>query len=133
MHLPDQSCTQLSHSISRGDRKGQPTTLLKIGPGCPQLDTTVNGGHLVAEYTGIRARPTQLFDVSFSKYFAIVESVKLQLRLDAFNVLNHQQFGTVPFEFDTGATDPNFGICSNLSGSNPPRHIELALKLLVPE
>jgi len=97
------------------------------------LDTTVNGGHLVAEYTGIRTRPTQLFGVTFSKYFAIVESVKLQLRFDAFNVLNHHQFGTVPFEFDTGATDPNFGICSNLSGSNPPRHIELALKLLVPE
>ena len=97
------------------------------------MDTTVNGGHLVAEYTGIRTRPTQLFDVSFSKYFAIVESVKLQLRLDAFNVLNHQQFGTVPFEFDTGATDPNFGTCSNLSGSNPPRNIELAPKPLVPE
>jgi hypothetical protein len=97
------------------------------------LDATVNGGHLVAEYTGIRTRPTQLFDVSFSKYFAIVESVKLQLRFDAFNVLNHHQFGTVPFEFDTGATDPNFGTCSILSGSNPPRNIELALKLLVPE
>jgi hypothetical protein len=93
------------------------------------LDTTVNGGHLAAEYTGIRTGPTQLFDVSFSKYFAIVESVKV-LRLDAFNVLNQQQFGAVPFEFDTGATDPNFGTYGKLSGSSPRRNIELALKLI---
>jgi hypothetical protein len=82
------------------------------------------------EYTGIRSRPTQLFDVNLSKFFAITERVKFQLRLNAFNVLNHPEFGTVPFEYDTGATDPTFGTYSKLAGNNPPRNVELALKLL---
>jgi hypothetical protein len=81
------------------------------------------------ENTGIRARPTDLFDVNLSKNFAIWENWKLQFRLNAFNVLNHPQFGTVPFEFDTGATDPTFGTYSKLSGSNPPRNVEVSLKL----
>jgi hypothetical protein len=65
-----------------------------------------------------------------SKFFAITERVKLQLRINAFNVLNHPEFGTVPFEYDTGATDPTFGTYSKLAGTNPPRNVELALKLL---
>jgi hypothetical protein len=78
---------------------------------CSQFDFTLlpqYGAIPNVEYTGIRTRPTQLFDVKFSMYFSIVERVKLQLRLDAFNVLNHLEFGTAPFEFDTNATDPNF-------------------------
>ncbi len=91
----------------------------------PQYGLTPN-----IEYTGIRTRPTQLFDVNLSKFFSIKERMKLQLRVDAFNVLNHPQFGTTFFEFDTNATDPNFGTYSKLAGSNSPRNVELALKLL---
>ena len=58
-------------------------------------------------------------DMSLTKHFAITERVKFQLRLNAFNVLNHPQFGTVPFEYDTGATDPTFGTYSKLAGNNP--------------
>jgi hypothetical protein len=95
----------------------------------PQYGITPN-----LEYTGIRARPTDLFDVNLSKFFVITERFKLQLRINAFNVLNHPQFGTVaqPYngEWDTGPTDPNFGTYSKLAGSNNPRNVELNLKLL---
>ena len=60
-----------------------------------------------------------MFDVNLSKYFAITERMKLQFRLNAFNVLNHPQFGTVPSQFgsqfDTNATDPTFGTYSKLA------------------
>lgn len=91
----------------------------------PQYGITPN-----LEYTGIRARPTDLFDVNLSKFFVVRERLKLQLRINAFNVLNHPQFGTVPYEFDTGATDPTFGTYSKLAGSNSPRNMELQFRLL---
>ncbi len=82
------------------------------------------------DYTGIRSRPTELFDVNLSKLFSIHERLKLQFRLDAFNALNHPQFGTIPSEFDTDSTDGDFGTYNKLNGSNSPRNVELALKLL---
>jgi len=111
----------------------QPVTGYIYSGSCNQNDFTLipqYGAIPNIEYTGIRARPTDLFDVNLSKIFTIVEDVKFQFRLNAFNVLNHPQFGTVPFEFDTGATDPTFGTYSKLSGSNNPRNVELALKLM---
>lgn len=71
-----------------------------------------------------------MFDTNLSKFFPIWENVKLQLRVDAFNVLNHPEFGTVPSEFDTGPTDPTFGTYSKLNGANSPRNLEVAVKLL---
>lgn len=91
----------------------------------PQYGVTPN-----LEYTGIRSRPTDLFDVNLSKFFQIKERFKLQFRINAFNVLNHPQFGTVPYEFDTGATDPTFGTYSKLAGSNNSRNMELQFRLL---
>ena len=62
------------------------------------------------------------------KNFPIHESVRLQLRIDAFNAFNHPQFGNV----DTNPTDTYFGF---LGGSpipsqvNTPRAIQLQGKL----
>jgi len=36
------------------------------------------------------------FDMSFFKAFRISESVRLEARLDAFNVFNHKQFTAIP-------------------------------------
>ena len=126
-------CTNQWFQATDGSWSLQPVTGYVYSGSCGQFNFTLlpqYGAIPNVEYTGIRTRPTQLFDISFSKYFSIVERLKLQLRLDAFNVLNHQEFGTAPFEFDTNATDPNFGTYSKLNGSNPPRNIELALKLI---
>jgi hypothetical protein len=111
----------------------QPVTGYVYSGTCTQPDFTLIPHYGLTpntEYTGIRSRPTQLFDVNLSKFFPIRENLKLQLRINAFNVLNHPEFGTVPFEFDTNPTDTNFGTYSKLAGNNPPRNVELALKLL---
>jgi len=84
----------------------QPVTGYVYSGTCTQPDFTLipqYGLNPNIEYTGIRSRPTQLFDVNLSKFFPITERVKFQLRLNAFNVLNHPQFGTVPYEYDTGS------------------------------
>jgi len=111
----------------------QPVTGYVYSGSCNQPDFTLipqYGLNPNIEYTGIRSRPTQLFDVNLSKFFTIRENLKFQVRLNAFNVLNHPEFGTVPYEYDTGATDPTFGTYSKLAGNNPPRNLELALKVL---
>jgi len=126
-------CANQWLQASDGSWSLQPVTGYIYSGSCNQSDFTLipqYGLNPNIEYTGIRSRPTQVFDVNLSKFFAITERVKFQLRLNAFNVLNHPEFGTVPFEYDTGATDPTFGTYSKLAGNNPPRNVELALKVL---
>lgn len=68
------------------------------------------------------------FDLGLRKSFRLTGETRLQLRMDAFNALNHPRFGSI----DTTPGDAYFG---RLSGSstltpvNAPRSIELAGKL----
>jgi hypothetical protein len=130
-------CTNQWFQASNGTWSLQPVTGYIYSGSCTQYDFTLIPQYGLLpniEYSGIRARPTQLFDVNLSKYFVIVERLKLQFRLNAFNVLNHPEFGTVSSnysgEWDTGPTDPTFGTYNKLNGSNVPRNVELALKLI---
>jgi hypothetical protein len=129
-------CTNQWFQASNGSWSLQPVSGYVYSGSCAQSNFTLipqYGAIPNIEYTGIRARPTDIFDVNLSKFFTITERMKLQFRVNAFNVLNHPQFGTVPStfnsEFDTGATDPSFGTYSKLSGSNNPRNVELNFKL----
>jgi hypothetical protein len=63
------------------------------------------------------------WDLGVDKNFRIRESVRLQLRSEFFNVLNHTNFG-IPI---TQSTNVAFGQIRN---TYPPRQIQLALKLL---
>jgi hypothetical protein len=56
--------------------------------------------------------PTRVVDFSVSKSFDITERVKVQFRLDAFNLFNHPQWG------NPGGSDANFGI--GFSAVNTP-------------
>ena len=58
--------------------------------------------------TGIRNPPSHQFDVSLSKRFAWNERANLQLRLDAFNVLNHPNWN-YNVNYSTDPTNDNFG------------------------
>jgi hypothetical protein len=62
------------------------------------------------------------------KNFAFTETIRLQLRIDAFNALNHPQFGNI----DVNPGDRFFGALSGspvLSQTNVPRAIQLGAKL----
>lgn len=65
------------------------------------------------------------FNIDFSVHraFVIQERFKLQLRAEAFNVLNHAQFNNP----DTTVVDDNFG---QITGARSPRIMQVALKLV---
>jgi hypothetical protein len=63
------------------------------------------------------------FDISLFKNIRIAERVRTQLRLEAFNALNHTNFNTIGTSFGTTAT---FG---RVTGVRDPRNIQLGLKL----
>lgn len=59
-------------------------------------------------YWGVRLPANHQFDVSLSKRFAWNERANLQLRLDAFNVLNHPNW-TYGDNYSNDPTSDNFG------------------------
>jgi outer membrane receptor protein involved in Fe transport len=71
---------------------------------------------------GLRGPGQTNFDLSISKHFIIREGMDLELRGDAFNVLNHTEFRNP----DTTITDSTFG---QISTTYDPRILQLALHL----
>jgi hypothetical protein len=63
-------------------------------------------------------------DFSLIKSFPITESVRLQLRGEAFNVTNTPVFG-LP---NTTVGNPGLGVIG--SQANQPRNLQIALKLI---
>ena len=60
-------------------------------PYCPALGTFGNVGK-----NSFHAPSSFQFDAEISRYFPIHENVKLNFRVEAFNVLNHPNFGNAP-------------------------------------
>ncbi len=67
-------------------------------------------------------------DFAVLKNFALRETQRVQLRLEAFNLLNHPNFDTPDRVYDS----PNFSkvLSSNAYGVKPPRQIQIALKYI---
>ena len=80
-------------------------------------------------YTGIRLPSNFQFDANLSKNFSILENLKLQFRLESFNVLNHPLWQS---GYAGSANDPNFGTIQRgpWDQSNLPRQTQIALKLM---
>lgn len=80
-------------------------------------------------YSGIRLPRTQQFDANLSKNFGLVDRLKLQVRLEAFNVLNHPLWSEQP---DDSTNDSTFGlILRGVDGqSNLPRQMQVSAKIV---
>src|ERR1035437_4661834 len=80
-------------------------------------------------YSGIRLPRTHQFDANLSKNFAIIERLKLQVRMEAFNVLNHPLWSEAP---DGSTNDSTFGLIEKgpWGQSNLPRQIQLSAKIM---
>lgn len=84
------------------------------------------------EYTGAREGPHNQFDSNISKNFNIMPEKRMvfQMRIDAFNVLNHVQ--TFANGYDTSTSDGNFGIVrlgTSGNGSQQSRLIQITGRL----
>jgi hypothetical protein len=64
------------------------------------------------------------FDIQLSKTFSLTESKSLDIRVEAFNVLNHAQFYG-PTSVDGEVNDPNFG---QVVSAAAPRLMQVAAK-----
>ena len=62
-------------------------------------------------------------DFSLFKIFRITEQVRLQLRGEFFNTLNHTQFG----QPNTAPLSPTFGLIANTR--QRPREVQIGLRL----
>jgi hypothetical protein len=79
--------------------------------------------------TGVLRDPAgQQIDVNLAKTFKFAERLSMQLRLEAFNVLNHPVWN---YGFDTNPSDPEFGTIDKAWGQgNRPRLLQLGAKFL---
>jgi len=80
-------------------------------------------------YTGIRLPSNYQFDTNLSNNFAIVGRMQLQLRLEAFNVLNHPEWSEGP---DGSTNDSTFGEIEKgpWGQSNLPRQVQISGKIV---
>jgi hypothetical protein len=72
----------------------------------------------------IRTPGLRNIDLSLFKDFTIVERLKAQLRVEAFNAFNTPQFGSPT----TNVSSASFGVIT--SQANAPRQLQVALKIL---
>jgi hypothetical protein len=82
------------------------------------------------EYTGIRFGPNNQLDANLSKNFDIVKDFNFQMRIDAFNALNHIQ--QTSSGFDTSTSDGFFGtyqMGSSAGGNLSNRYIQISGRL----
>ncbi len=92
----------------------------------------------------VRNPPTNNLDLSLSKNFAIVKSVKFEFRVDMFNALNHPQFtgvnATANFASLTDKTITNSAYDASgalvqpngfgtINGVAPPRTLQLVTRV----
>ncbi len=73
----------------------------------------------------IRYSPTNNWDMSLAKNFAILEKLRLQFRTEMYNALNHPQFGRANSTYGNTA----FGRVTGMAPGNGPRTIQMALRL----
>jgi hypothetical protein len=98
---------------------------------CAQSDYQINpnyGETTNTVYSGIRNPRHEQFDAAISKNFSLVERMKLQIRMEAFNALNHPLWGGP----DTNQKDTTFGLTERgpWGQANLPRQTELSAKIV---
>src|SRR6202035_1775451 len=117
---------------------------LQPGKGCPG-GRTINPNAFVDVRSGYGDAPrnfARLFgawqmDLAVRRDFPIQEGLKLQFRVEAFNIFNHPNFGSVNPNFGqssfgqaTGTLATTLGVLSPLYQMGGPRSMQFSLKLV---
>jgi hypothetical protein len=134
VYLYGSNCSAVLHSL--GD--------LAQGQGCPG-GRALNPDAFANVTSGIGDAPRNFargfgawqIDLAIRREFTIREKLKLQFRAEAFNILNHPNFGTVNTNFGqstfgqaTGTLANSLGVLNSLYQMGGPRSMQFALKLL---
>ena len=84
-------------------------------------------GNMARAEGTVRAQGIDNFDIAISKKTAITETLRLELRVEAFNLMNHPQFNPPGTQFGSGS---NFGQTQAAVASqvNQPRALQLAAR-----
>jgi hypothetical protein len=81
-------------------------------------------GNAGATFPMLRTDGVRNLDLSLFKHFTLMDRVRLQARVEAFNALNRVQFGSP----NTSVTSSSFGVVT--SQANTPRQLQFGVKLL---
>jgi len=117
---------------------------LQPGQGCPggrainpNAFVNVNSGFGDAPRNFVRGFDAVQMDLAVRREFPIYENLKLQFRVEAFNVFNHPNFGAINGGFGqstfgqaTGTLATSLGVLSPLYQMGGPRSMQFALKLV---
>lgn len=93
--------------------------------GCARLGTYGN-----LSRNAFRTPPYFQFDSQISRLFPIHESLSLDLRLEAFNVLNHPDFAVGTLGANQTLTSSTFGQVSSTASGNAARVFQGSVKIL---
>jgi hypothetical protein len=88
----------------------------------PAMDVRGNSG-----LGTVRGPGQERIDLSIAKTFALYERLHLELRGDAFNVLNHSQWNSLVTTYPSGSTQYPFG---SVNGAGDARIGQIAAKVL---
>ncbi|MGH9906434.1 MAG: hypothetical protein ACRD8U_12735, partial [Pyrinomonadaceae bacterium] len=75
-----------------------------------------------------RSNPIENFDMTFFKIFRVRENLKLEYRIDAFNVFNHPQFSGIPGVNVTDTSPGSFLNYNQINGGG--RTMQMGLKII---
>lgn len=81
-------------------------------------------GNAGATFPLLRTDRVRNVDLSLFKHFALSRAMRIQARIEAFNVLNRVQFGSP----NTSVTSSSFGVVT--SQANTPRQLQFGVKVL---
>ena len=120
--VPGQSATT---SGDVHNRLGSPSSAVGyLNPSAFRVPFSFEFGDVPRTMPDARRHGTTNLDVTLSKAVTVTEQLSLQVRAEAYNLLNRVQFGAPGMTVNS----PAFGIIS--SQANTPRLVQLGLKLV---
>jgi hypothetical protein len=133
---PDVTCSQLKTGLSMKDvamnwqqngnaeGNGNPPVASFINPNCFADPGDQNPGNAPRYFPGLRVNGIHDIDMNVYKSFTPKEGMKIDLRAEMFNALNHPRFA----QPDSAVSDPAFGTITSDAAGYLPRYFQFGLR-----
>ena len=126
---PNVTCNDIGTGISYHDAaaallNGASSGFSVFNPGCFADPGAQQLGNAPRYFGNVFAQGINNVDLALRKSFAIRESMKLQVRMEAFNAFNRTRFDRADFHFEGGS----FGQVSSLANGFHARQMQLVVR-----